>query len=372
MLDVLKPLLDSELVNEETRKEIQEAWNSKMNETRESVTAELREEFARRYEHDKSTMVEALDRMVTESLSTELAHLAEEKKAIAEDRAKFVTRMQEASGTFDNFLVKQLSEEITELHNDRNTQAQVISKLESFVVGQLAEEIQEFQQDRQDVVETKVRLVKEAREKFTDLKKNFVEKSSAVIEEAVTKHLKSEISQLKEDIDVAKNNNFGRKIFEAFSAEFSNSMLNENQEIKKLKSMIEKKDSEIVESKKQVDEKTKMLEDKTKEVKVISETVKRNEMMAQLLKPLNKQKAAIMSDLLESVQTSKLKNAFERYLPAVLENKSVVKENTTTQQKTQITENVSERTGNKQIKTPAKDQEGENNIFQLRALAGLN
>ena len=369
MLDVLKPLLDSELVNEETRKEIQEAWDSKMTETRESVTAELREEFARRYEHDKSTMVEALDRMVTESLSEEIAQIAEEKKALAEDRAKFVTRMQEASGTFNNFLVKQLSEEIQELHNDRDTQATVIEKLESFVVGQLAEEIKEFPQDRQDVVETKVRLVKEARGKFTELKKNFIEKSSAVIEEAVTNHLKSEISQLKEDIDVAKNNNFGRKIFEAFSAEFSNSMLNENQEINALKSKLEEKEKQLSETQKEVDEKNQIIEEKKSEVEAISESVKRSEKMAELLKPLNKEKAAIMTDLLESVQTSKLKNAFERYLPAVLDGKSV--KQTPKQDKNTITESISEVTGDKQIKKPATNREDEDNIIQLRALAGL-
>jgi len=73
MLDAIKPLLDSDLVNEETRSEIAEQWEAKMNETRTQVTAELREEFAQRYEHDKSTMVEALDRMVTEGLTTEIA-----------------------------------------------------------------------------------------------------------------------------------------------------------------------------------------------------------------------------------------------------------------------------------------------------------
>ena len=118
MLDAIKPLLDSDLVNEETRSEIAEQWEAKINETRNQVTAELREEFAQRYEHDKSTMVEALDRMVTEGLTTEIAAIAEERKAITEDRAKFVARMQESSGTFDQFLVKTLSEEIKELKSE--------------------------------------------------------------------------------------------------------------------------------------------------------------------------------------------------------------------------------------------------------------
>jgi hypothetical protein len=181
MLDAIKPLLDSDLVNEETRSAIAEQWEAKMNETRTQVTAELREEFAQRYEHDKSTMVEALDRMVTEGLTTELAQIAEERKAITEDRAKFVAKMQEATGTFDKFLVKTLSEEIKELKSERIQQQELIGKLEEFVTSQLSEEITDFQQDRQDVVETKVRLVKEAREQFTDTKSKVCRSTSSKV-----------------------------------------------------------------------------------------------------------------------------------------------------------------------------------------------
>jgi len=369
MLDALKPLLDSDLVNESTRNEIQEAWDAKMNETRESVTAELREEFARRYDHDKSTMVEALDRMVTESLSEELVQIAAEKKALAEDRARFVTKMTESSGTFDQFMVKTLSEEIKELHNDRAAQADTIAKLEQFVVGQLSEEIQEFQADRQDVVETKVRLVKEAREQFKALKENFVKKSSAVLEEAVTAHLKSEIGQLKEDIEVAKNNNFGRKIFEAFATEFSSSMLNENQEIKDLKSKMEEVQTQLDEAKVAVAEKNQIVESKEAEIKAITESTARKDAMESLLKPLNKEKGAIMRDLLESVQTTKLKGAFDRYLPAVLDGKSIIKESKV--EKEMINENIKEVTGDKQTKKPAAKSNDDGNIVQLRALAGL-
>ena len=72
MLDALKPLLDSELVTEEAKAEINEAWEAKIVEAKELARAELREELAHRYEHDKQVMVEALDRMVTESLIAEV------------------------------------------------------------------------------------------------------------------------------------------------------------------------------------------------------------------------------------------------------------------------------------------------------------
>ena len=365
MLDAIKPLLDSDLVNEDTRNAIQEQWEAKMGEVRNQVTAELREEFAQRYEHDKSTMVEALDRMVTEGLTTELEQIAEERKAISEDRAKFVAKMQEASGTFDSFLVKTLSEEIKELHNERANQQALVGKLEEFVTSQLAEEISEFQKDRQDVVETKVRLVKEAREKFDELKTKFVEHTSQAVNEAVTGYLEGEMTQLKEDIQIAKENTFGRKIFETFATEFSSSHLNENQKIKELETALLKQSEEVSKINESLEEKSKLVESKEQEIAIIKENVDRKETLNTLLKPLNKDKAAIMTDLLESVQTAKLKTAFDRYLPAVLDGKSTIKEN----KKEVIQESRSEVTGNKETKTvQVKD---DSNIVDIRKLAGL-
>jgi cyclopropane fatty-acyl-phospholipid synthase-like methyltransferase len=71
MLDAIKPFLDRGLINEDVSQELNEAWETKLTEAKEQVRAELREEFAQRYEHDKTVMVEALDRMVTEGLQAE-------------------------------------------------------------------------------------------------------------------------------------------------------------------------------------------------------------------------------------------------------------------------------------------------------------
>ena len=147
MLDAIKPLLDSGIINEDTQTALNEAWESKLTEAREVIRAELREEFAGRYEHDKAVMVEALDKMVTESLTAELREFASEKQALAEDRVKFQNHMMESAGKFDNFMVSKLAEEIKELRGDRKIQKEAIAKLEKFVIHALAEEIKEFDQD---------------------------------------------------------------------------------------------------------------------------------------------------------------------------------------------------------------------------------
>jgi len=361
MLDAIKPLLDSDLINEDAKQEISEAWESKLNEAREQVRAELREEFAQRYEHDKSVMVEALDRMVTEGLKAELEAVAAEKQALAEDRVKFQSKMSESATKFNNFMVTKLAEEIGELRKDRKAHNEGLEKLEGFIVHALAREIQEFAQDKQDVVETKVRLVREAREQLETLKAKFVTESSQKMSQAVSKHLKAELSQLQEDIKVARENNFGRRIFEAYAAEFGATHLNENAEVRKLQDVIAHKDSQLSEAIKLSAKAKVLVESKEREIRMIKESNERQSTMDDLLAPLNKEKQEVMRNLLESVQTPRLKNAFEKYLPAVLEDRSVKAAKV-------ITESVAEVTGDKSVRVVEEDS---SNVIDLKRLAGL-
>ena len=364
MFDAIKPLLDSGIINEETRSAISEAWETKLVEAREQVRAELREEFAGRYEHDKKVMVEALDKMVTESLSAELVEFASEKKAVVEDRVKFRTHMMESAGRFNEFLVKKLAEEIQELRRDRKVYAENVERLEQFVIRALSEEIQEFSQDKQAVVETKVRLIASAKQKIAELQQKFISRSATLVQEAVTSNLKTELTQLKEDIQVARENMFGRRIFEAFAGEFGVTHLNENKEIAKLQHKISEQRNVIATAKKIVEQKEQIVETKNRELRIIKESTQRRDIMAEMLTTLNKEKSSVMRELLENVQTDKLQSAFEKYLPAVLNN-SVVKKS----EKAVLSESRVEITGDKSAKFTAKDND--TNVIELKRLAGL-
>jgi hypothetical protein len=363
MLDALKPLLDSGLINEDVSKELNEAWDSKLTEARELVRAELREEFAQRYEHDKSVMVEALDRMVTEGIEAEIQSLQAEKAKLVEDRVKFQAKIKESATKFNQFLVQKLAEEITELRNDRKTHMEGLEKLEGFVVHALAREITEFAQDKRDLAEAKVRLVSEARDKLEQLQARFIKESAAKMSQTVSKHLKAELSQLQEDIKVARENNFGRRIFEAYAAEFGATHLNENAEIRKLRSVITNREHQLAEAVKAQRDAKVLVESKEREIRVIRESNERQRTMEELLSPLNKDKQEIMRNLLEGVQTSRLKNAFEKYLPAVLA------ETRTAKTRQVVAESVSEVTGDKTAQRPEEDN---SNVIAIKRLAGLS
>ncbi len=365
MFDAIKPLVDSGIINEETKTAISEAWDAKLNEARETLRAEIREEFAGRYEHDKSVMVEALDKMVTESLQAELAEFVEEKQQMAADRVRLNRAMAESAAKFDNFLVSKLAEEIKELRKDRKIQKEGTQRLEKFVIKSLSEEIGEFAKDKQAVVETKVKLVAEAKEKLAQLQANFVAKSAALVKEAVAANLESEMTQLKEDIQIARENNFGRRLFEAFASEFAITHLNENQQIAKLNKALEIKEQQIAEARQVAAEKAVLVENKDREIRIIKESQERQATLNELLKPLNKEKQAVMTQLLENVQTDKMKSAYEKYLPAVLNNTAAPK----AEKAKVLAESRVEVTGDKTAKVNV--EQDHNNVVEIKRLAGL-
>lgn len=368
MFEQLKPLLESGIMNTETATAINEAWESKLSEAREQVRSELREEFAQKYEHDKNVMVEALDKMVTEGLSSEISEFKEERQAMNEDRVKAQVKLRESAQKFNSFMVTKLAEEIKELRSDRQTQMEGREKLEQFVVNALAREIREFEQDKRAVVEAKVKLVAEAKQQLETLKAKFISESAKKVSAGISKQLKGEIYQLKEDIKSAQESTFGRRLFEAFAAEYSSTHLSEKAETRKLMQALEQKDQQLAESIQTITKAKKLVESKEREVRVIKESNLRERTMGELLGTLNEDKATVMKNLLESVQTPKLKGAFDKYLPAVLNTQS--QKSAASEKKQMVAESVA-MTGDKTAKKTEADYEERDNVIAIKRLAGL-
>jgi hypothetical protein len=362
MLDIVKQLFENNVISEEIKSEIESAWESRIQESRDHVTAELREEFAQKYEHDKSAMVEAVEQMLTDRLQAELGEFAEDRQGLIEARAKYAKKMKQDSAAMESFVLSNLRKELAELHEDRKAVAGNVAKLESFIVDALAKEIAEFHADKKDLAETKVRLIRDSKAKFEEVKKDFINKSAKIIEETVAKGLRSEMTQLKEDIDAARKNDFGRRIFESFASEFAASHLNEKSETAKLLKVVSQKEMELEEAAKIVAETQEQVESKNKEIEIIKESVKRREVMGELLGPLTGDKKSVMTELLESVQTEKLRAAFDKYIPSVM--------NGGTPAKKALTE-AKEITGNKNQAQQFSSEEKTAEIFDIRRLAGL-
>ena len=360
MLDAFKQLVESGVMTEETKSVIESAFAQRIQENRDQVTAELREEFAQKYTHDKSVMVEAIDKMLSDRLAAEMAELYDDRKALAEARAQYQQKMSGDATKLEGFVIQQLGKELVEFQSDRKKVSENFSKLEQFVVHALAKEISEFAADKKDLAETKVKLVREAKSKFEEIKSSFIQQSARVVENVVTKKLTSEIKQLKEDIDSARTNDFGRRIYEAFAQEYSSSYLNEKSETSKLLKIIDKKEQELAEAKQSLTEKVTIVESKEREIRIQKDLMERKAVMSELLAPLGADKRELMKELLESVQTPKLSTAFDKYLPTVMEGEKKKSVKATLTEGTEVT-------GNRE----SKPEVGLDNILDIRKLAGL-
>ena len=362
MLDIVKQLFENNVISEEIKSEIESAWNSRIQENRDEVTATLREEFAQKYEHDKGAMVEAVEAMLTDRLQSELGELAEDRQGLIEARAKYAKKMKSDSKAMESFVLHNLKKELAELHEDRKAVAGNVGKLESFIVDALAKEIAEFHTDKKDLAETKVKLVRESKAKFEQIKKDFVARSAKIIEETVAKGLRSEMTQLREDIEAARRNDFGRRIFESFASEYAASHLNEKSETAKLLKVVAVKEAELEEAARVVADTQSLVENRNRELRIIKESSQRKEVMSELLGPLTGDKREVMSSLLESVQTEKLRTAFDKYISSVMNGATPAKK---------VLSEGKEITGDKAQAQQFSSEEKTAEIFDIRRLAGL-
>lgn len=362
MAKSLNKIMEAKGFDSETQEAINEAWESRV--------SELREEFAQRYEHDKSQIVEAVDNFISTKVAEEMSELAQDKKALAEQRVKYRRAVKEHAKLLDKFITEGLAKEIRELRTDRKKVSEHVAKLDTFITHQLAEELQEFHADKKALVEQKVKLAKEGRRQLAESKKAFITKSAAKIESVVNKVVESEIKKFRKDITAARENDFGRKIFEAFSGEYASTYLNENAEVRDLQNTLAQMKRELQEARADIQKNAdakKLVESK---LRASEDRYTRKQKLDELMKPLGREKREIMADLLEGVPTVKLEESFNKYLPSLLEDaprgKKPLKE-------TSERRSLKEHTGDRKATVKAEpNPQDVVELDEIRKLAGLS
>jgi electron transfer flavoprotein alpha subunit len=360
-------LLGSEVISEDVKVKLQEAWDAKLNEARTEITATLREEFAQRYEHDKGLIIESMDQMISEAIMTELSELKHDRAELSTAKVAYATKVREHSETLNKFVMEMLAKEISEIRNDRNEHKSSVNQLEEFVLHRLSNELNELREDEIALRDARVRLVTEGKQIITTAKEKFVKESAQHVQTVIGKALKNEIHQLKEDIQIAKQNTFGRKIMEAFAAEYMSSHFADGTAVKKLSTQLSQTKSKLDESQKALAAKDTQIADAQRKTRIAEDANKRGAIMQELLSPLAKEKREIMEDLLTTVRTDNLKESFEKYLPAVLDKNVSVKT------KTKLIESALPQktvfTGDKIANGDVKEAKAE--ILSLKKLAGI-
>lgn len=348
----IKELLENEVLGEDVKSALQEAFNNKIK----AAEQQLQEDYAARYSNDKAALVEAMDRMLTDAIRTELLEFAEDRTALIKQRAKlseqtgrvrkqYARKLAEHAAKLDGFVSKNLRSEIAEFVEDRkslerqrremalemkeikeSTKTELgsrINKLESFVLKQLSEEIAEFQADKKALVEQRIKLAQEGKQRIAEAKTQFIERASSAVDRTLNEVIRNELVQWKDDIKLARQNNFGRRIFEAVAAEYMTSYLSEGSEVKKLTRQLQEKEAALNEARADLEQKSKLMESADAKIRTANDRVQRMQMLNELLAPLTRDKKTVMEDLLKDIKTQNLREAFQRYLPAVVNSARV-------------------------------------------------
>jgi hypothetical protein len=362
-------MLGGTVLSEEVRENINAAWEQHLSESREQVTAELREEFASRYEHDKGQLIEAMDKLMQDTISAGATELKSLREQAVGQRVKYAAKIKEDAQLLQKLVMETLAKEIAELRTDRSAQKQSISQLEEFALRKLTGELTELHEDHKALVNARVKLVTEGRKAIEETRTKFVKKASEKINKVVAESFKKEMSQLKTDIREAKENNFGRKIMEAFAAEFMASKFADGTAVSQLNRQIIEIQNQLSEAQQTLTQKEVQISESLRRQRIAEDQAQRVRVMQELCAPLSKDKRGIMEELLESTDTSKLKDQFQKYLPSVL-NEEIRKD------KKQLVEGQQSQktvvTGNKtQSESVTNPAEADDTIQQLRKLAGI-
>ncbi len=137
MDELLKKLLESEILTEDTKKELESAIKTKITEAveaaRKDVETEVRQQLAEQWVDERSKLIEGIDAKIDDLLNEELSELksdierfrdleaeAAEKSVVAEKKLaeQFKTEVDQLVDKLDNFLEIRLNSEIEELKED--------------------------------------------------------------------------------------------------------------------------------------------------------------------------------------------------------------------------------------------------------------
>lgn len=245
-----------------------------------------------------------MDEILQKLLSSEL--LSEDAKA--EISSQWTAAVETYKQTVREEVTGEVRAEIAEMWATEKDA--LVEKVDSFVAGKLAEEIEELKAD----IERFRDLEAEYAEKIVEEKHAMAEQLSQELDQLVDKmdaffelRLSEEFQELREDLEVVKQNEFGRKIFEAFATEFGRSYVDEDSIQSKLSAAVAK----LADAEKTIG---KLEEAQAKMV--------REAKLEKILAPLNGKKREQMAFVLQNVETARLEEAYNHFIGRVLKEEA--------------------------------------------------
>lgn len=297
MDEILKKLLESELLSEESKAEISQQW---------------------------TTSVDSFKTQVREEVSNEVRLQLSEQ---------WLMEREELVGKVDTFVAEALTKELTELRGD----IERFRDLEAEMAGKLVEE--------------KHKLATEVATELDQL----VDKIDTFFE----MRLAAEMEELREDLDTVKQNEFGKKMFEAFVSEYAKNYVDETA----IQSKLQIAENKLQDAETRLSEREDTLNQMVRESK-----------MEKILSPLTGKKREQMAMVLKNVDTDRLEESYKFFIGRILKEDeapapraaATLTEGKTTTQTTVVTGEQAGTDG-----TQAKAAALSESMATLRRLAGI-
>ena len=137
MDELLQKLLEAEVLSEDTKKELEGAFQTKLDEAidaaKKSAGDDVRAELTEQWVGERDTLVEAVDAKVNDFLAREVEELKEDIERFRDLEAEYAEKLVEAKAAMSDELKADLME--------------LVEKVDSFLEMRISAEIEELQED---------------------------------------------------------------------------------------------------------------------------------------------------------------------------------------------------------------------------------
>jgi hypothetical protein len=276
MDELLQKLLEAEVLSEDTKKELEGAFQTKLDEAieaaKQSAADDVRAELTEQWVGERDTLVEAVDAKVNDFLAREVEELKEDIERFRDLEAEYAEKLVEAKAAMSD----ELKDDLMEL----------------------------------------------------------VEKVDAFLE----MRLSAEIAELKEDLDAQRQNDFGRRVFEAVAEEYALSFADD-----------ESSEATLRETQQRLADTESALEEAESARAEIERVVE----MERILSPLSGRQHEVMEAILRTVPTEQLEEGYKTFIGRVIRESEDISE----KEEAVLAENEEATSDDKSEKTEAKTDE---------------
>lgn len=304
MDEMLSKLFENELLSEETKKEITETFAKILADAKVEQDKSLRAEFAERYEQDKVTFAEAVEQFIAQRMEREIQEFHTDMKGLAEQRMKYVNAQAALKEQAQAAIRKRLA------------------IFEKAMRRALIRETKELHEDLKVNRKAALNTIRETKAQAEADRHAFRVKGAKVLENIITVKLESQMQALKEDIEKAKQNDFGARIYEAFMVEARRMFFDSNKEMRGLMKQISEMQSAHEAEKAQliglINEARSIAKQAVGENRAIKESAQRSQVEARLLGALPPSARSKMKTLLEASAVADMEKTFKKFAPTLL------------------------------------------------------